>query len=523
MKKVLFHVCLAVATLAGATACRGGGEEEKTVAVTSVSVSPVSLSLTEGETLPLRASVLPADATDYTLTWTSSDPTVAQVSETGNVSALAPGSATITASAGGKSGTCSIVVAAKVIPVEKIEINPTELSLEEGETADLIATVTPSDATDPTVSWSSSDPEVATVSGQGKVTALKAGSATITAKAGDKTADCLVAVISKVIPVESVSLDYTTLELSLDDTFMLTATVLPANATDASYTWSSSDEDVVTVSPRGVIYPHKVGSVTIMATTTDGGKTASCSVKIYDPALRIMYTTSDHKKLEIDESCFSGILSHSYGDYGLIQCSESILSIGESAFADCTTLTGIELPKSLTNLGSGAFENCSSLSFLYLPSGLTTIGDGVFTGCSQLAYIYSTFATADNRCLIQDGVLKAFAPAGISHYTVLPTISAVAPSTFACCPELASITFLATVSQIGSKAFADCTKLVEIRIESQTPPTLENADAFSGLPTEYLIYVPEDVVDDYKVADGWKEVKDHIKAYEPELRIPRKI
>lgn len=521
-KTLLFAFMMSLLTLGGLTACKGS-KEEKAVPVAEVSVTPASLALTEGETASLKAAVLPSDASDYTLNWSSSDAGVATISQDGIVAAIKAGSATITASAGGKSGTCSIVVAAKVIPVEKIELDQTELSLEEGETADLIATVAPLDATDPTVTWSSSDPEVATVSGQGKVTALKAGSAIITAKAGDKTADCKVTVKAKVVSVESISLDYTTLELSLDDTFMLTATVLPANATDASYTWSSSDEDVVTVSPRGVIYPHKVGSVTITATTTDGGKTASCSVKIYDPALRIMYTTSDHKKLEIDESCFSGILSHSYGDYGLIQCSESILSIGESAFADCTTLTGIELPKSLTNLGSGAFENCSSLSILYLPSGLTTIGDGVFTGCSQLAYIYSTFATADNRCLIQDGVLKAFAPAGISHYTVLPTITAVAPSTFACCPELASITLLATVSQIGSKAFADCTKLVEIRIESQTPPTLENADAFSGLPTEYLIYVPEDVVDDYKVADGWKEVKDHIKAYEPELRIPRKI
>ena len=522
MKKMVLFASLMLAAFVGLTSCKGD-KKDKTVPVVEVSVSPTSVTLTEGETTPLRASVLPSDATDYTLSWSSSDTGIASISQDGVVTAVKAGSATVTASAGGKSGTCVVTVAAKVIPVEKIAVDPTELSLEEGETADLKATVTPSDATDPTVTWTSSNPEIATVSEQGKVTAFKAGNAVITAKAGDKTADCSVTVKEKFIPVESISLDYTTLELGLDDTFMIIVTVLPENATDASYTWSSSDESVATISSYGIIYPQKEGVTTITATTTDGGKTATCTVTVFDPELRIFYETSDHKKLEIDESRISGIISHSYEDYGLIQCSEPIRSIGESAFANCTTLTEIDLPKSLTDLGSRAFENCSSLYAITLPSSLTTIGDGVFAGCSVLAHFNSAFSSEDYRCLILNSTLKAFAPAGLITYTVPSTVTSIAPSAFSRCPELTSVTLPSSVSQIGNSAFADCSKLKEIHVESQTPPTLENADAFSGLPTDYLIYVPAEVIDNYKAADGWKEVKEHIKAYEPEPMSPRQF
>ena len=521
-KTLLFAFMMSLLTLGGLSACKGS-KEEKAVPVAEVSVTPASLALTEGETASLRAAVLPSDAIEYTLTWSSSDAGVATISQDGIVAAIKAGSATITASAGGKSGTCSIVVAAKVIPVEKIELDQTELSLEEGETADLIATVAPSDATDPTVTWSSSDLEVATVSGQGKVTALKAGSAIITAKAGDKTADCKVTVKEKVIPVESISLDYTALELGLDDTFMLTATVLPAHATDASYTWSSSDEDVATISSYGVIYPKKEGVTTITATTADGGKTASCTVTVFNGELRISYETSDHKKLAINESGISGIISHAYGDYGLILCSSSIRTIGEATFANCGTLTEIDLPKSLTEIGSRAFENCASLYAISLPNGLTAIGNGVFAGCSQLSYFNAACTSDDHRSLILDGQLKAFAPAGVSTYTVPSTVTAVAPSAFARCSELTVVTLPSSIDQIGSKAFAECSKLAVVYVMDQTPPVLENADAFSGLPADYVIFVYADVIDDYKAADGWKDVKEHIKAYEPEPKSPRQF
>ena len=138
------------------------------IAVSGVSLSPGSLELEVGQTATITATVNPSNATNKTVSWSSSNPSVATVSG-GKVTAVATGSATITATAGGKSATCSVTVKNKVVNVTGITLSQNEVSLKIGETATLTATVSPSDATDKTVTWSSSDAKVATVNG-GKVT-----------------------------------------------------------------------------------------------------------------------------------------------------------------------------------------------------------------------------------------------------------------------------------------------------------------------------------------------------------------
>ena len=185
------------------------------VPVTSVTLNKTTLEMTEGDEATLTATVKPDNATDKTVTWTSSDATVATVTD-GKVKALKAGSVTITATAGEKSATCAITVKAKVIPVTSITLDKTTLSLVAGDEATLIATVKPDNATDKTVTWTSSDPSVATVA-DGKVHAVKLGIAVITAKAGDKTATCTVTVAAKVIPVTSIWLDKSEMELTEGD------------------------------------------------------------------------------------------------------------------------------------------------------------------------------------------------------------------------------------------------------------------------------------------------------------------
>lgn len=170
----------------------GGNKQDPTVAVTSVTLSQTSLAMVEGDTQTLTATVNPSDATDKTVTWTSSDAQVASVAG-GKVTAVKPGNATITASCGGKSATCAVTVEKKVIPVSAITLNKTEVTLKQNETFQLTATVAPDDATDKTVAWTSSDATVATVT-DGLVKALEEGTVTVTAKAGDKTATCTVKV-----------------------------------------------------------------------------------------------------------------------------------------------------------------------------------------------------------------------------------------------------------------------------------------------------------------------------------------
>ena len=183
---------------------------------------------------------------------------------------------TVTTKDGNKTATCSVTVIAKVASVS---LDKTAITLAEGETQTLTATISPDNASDKSVTWSSSDEAVAKVDQNGKVTAVKAGTATITVttKDGGKTATCSVTVIAK---VASVSLDKTSMTLTVGETQTLTATVAPDNAQDKSVTWSSSDATVATVDQNGKVTAVKAGAATITVTTTDGGKTATCTVTV---------------------------------------------------------------------------------------------------------------------------------------------------------------------------------------------------------------------------------------------------
>ncbi len=252
--------------------------EKLVIPVSSVSLNKTSLTLTEGESETLTATVDPDNATDKKVSWISSNTKIATVDSDGKVTAVKAGSATITAKAGDKTATCSVTVEKLVIPVSSISLNKTSLTLTEGESETLTATVNPDNATDKKVSWSSSNTKIATVDSDGKVTAVKAGSATITAKAGDKTATCMVTVEKLVIPVSSVSLNKTSLTLTEGENETLTATVGPDNATDKTVTWSTSDASVATVDQSGRVTAVKAGSASITAKA--GDKAATCGITI---------------------------------------------------------------------------------------------------------------------------------------------------------------------------------------------------------------------------------------------------
>lgn len=257
---------------------------ERIIQVSSVSLDKTSFAITEGESETLSAIISPTNATDQSVTWSSSDESVASVSSGGVVTAKAAGSATITVKTndGGKTATCSVTVMAKTVSVTGVSLSESSLSITEGDTRTLIATVTPENATDKSVSWTSSDESVATVSSAGEVIAKSAGSATITVNTNDggKTATCSVTVKSKTISVTGVSLSEFSLSMEEGETRTLTATVTPENATDKSVTWSSSAESVATVSSTGEVTAKSVGSATITVKTTDGGMIATCYVSV---------------------------------------------------------------------------------------------------------------------------------------------------------------------------------------------------------------------------------------------------
>lgn len=165
----------------------------------------------------------------------------------------------------------------KVVPVSGITLNKTAIELTEGETFQLEASVAPENATDKTISWSSSDNNIATVA-KGLVTSLKAGTAVISAKAGNFTATCSITVKAKYIPVSGISLNKTTIELTEGETFQLEASVMPDNATDKNITWNSSDNNIATVA-NGLVTTWKAGEAVITATAGEHSATCHFVVK----------------------------------------------------------------------------------------------------------------------------------------------------------------------------------------------------------------------------------------------------
>ena len=255
----------------------GCKKEPKAVEVTAVTISQPTSEMIIGETTQLQVSIVPTNATDKTVTWTSSNKSVATVSESGLVTAISEGVTSITAAAGGISAFCHITVIKGFVEVSSIRLNTSSLYLVEDEQATLSATVFPEDATDKSVIWRSSDTSVASVE-SGIVSALKSGTATISAESGKQSAQCIVIVKSNVIPVSEIILNANKLVLMEGQEDELVATVKPDNATDKTVIWTSSDESVAEVDSNGRVYAIKGGATII--TATSGEKQAVCLVEV---------------------------------------------------------------------------------------------------------------------------------------------------------------------------------------------------------------------------------------------------
>ena len=256
--------------------------EVKPIKVTGITVAPATQSLSVGGTVQLSATVSPANATDKTYEWSSDDETVATVDADGLVTALKIGTCTIKATAKDGSavvGSCAITVAAT--QVTSISVLPESATIKVGATQQLTASVLPNDATDKTYTWSSTATDVATVSADGLVTAIKAGSATIKATANDGSG----VVGECAVTVENIMPTAITMATSLgftvgDDAKTLTPTFTPANTTDQTVTWTSSDEAVATV-VNGVVTPIGEGTCTVTATSNaDNSVKAVCNVSV---------------------------------------------------------------------------------------------------------------------------------------------------------------------------------------------------------------------------------------------------
>lgn len=344
------------------------------VAVTGVSVSPTSATVGLGTTQQLNATITPANATNQNVSWSSSNTAVATINASGLVTAVSAGSATITVTTADGNKTATSAITVSTIPVSSVAVSPTTASLYAGNTQQFTATISPANATNKNVTWSSSNTAIATVNSSGLITAVAAGTATITATTqdGNKTATATITVNPNTnftvyfykpsnwgtgikiyywnalptgvlatvnwpgvnmadagngwysytftnvtstnlifndgtnqtadlsrdkngwymngawydsnpgtgVAVTSVSLSPTTASLNVGGTQQLTPTILPANATNKSITYSSNNTTVATVNASGLITAVANGTATITVATVDGNKTSTCLVSV---------------------------------------------------------------------------------------------------------------------------------------------------------------------------------------------------------------------------------------------------
>lgn len=268
------------------------------ISVTSVSLDKSSISMKEGATEWLTASVYPTNATNKNVTWSSSNTSVASVSSYGQVSARSAGTATITcraADGSGKYATCRVSVESATVYVSSITLNNSSLSLGVGETSQLSASVYPTTATNRSVNWTSDDTSVATVSSGGLVTAKSAGTAVITCKAKDgsgKKATCTITVKEPVKPT-SITLSKTKATLAEGETLQLTATVTPSDAYDKTVTWMSDNTAVATVSVNGFVTAKGIGTANIIATTSNN-LAAVCTITVENKNINESTVWSGH-------------------------------------------------------------------------------------------------------------------------------------------------------------------------------------------------------------------------------------
>jgi len=301
------HEGVAVIT---ATAADGSGVQASCsitvdpLLVSAISLDKDSLQMTEGDAYLLTATISPADASNTSVTWSSDNPEIVSVNSEGLISALSAGSAVITVIAADGSGvqtSCVVTVNPKFVFVESISLSSYEETIKIGDSFRLSVAVSPSDASNDSIVWSSSDEAIATVDSEGNVTAISVGTAIITVSATDGSgakAECHITV--NPILVSDITLTLSTDNLVVGDTATITATIEPANATTQQIVWMSSDDSVVTVDSAGVIQALSIGSATITATATDGSGVQTSLIITVNPIL-VSAITLDNESLQMTE------------------------------------------------------------------------------------------------------------------------------------------------------------------------------------------------------------------------------
>ena len=265
--------------------CKVTVPESLVVGVLGVALNKTTLTLEKGTRETLTATIMPNDATNTSVVWTSSNKSVAIVNANGRITALSPGTSTITVTtvSGGETASCQVTVT-EVAPIKTtgVQLNKTSTTLSINDTEQLTATVLPSNSNNKKVQWKSDNLNVVEVSSNGKISAISPGTAnvTVTTEDGKYTAKCIVTVSKPTIKVTGITINKTAVTLEKDEKTQLIAGTQPSNADNANITWASDNAQVAKVDDSGLVTAVGYGTATITAKTADGGYTKTCVVYV---------------------------------------------------------------------------------------------------------------------------------------------------------------------------------------------------------------------------------------------------
>ena len=246
-----------------------------------------------GDILALKTKIEPTNATDQSVVWSSANTSIVTVDENGKVTAVGPGSTTVRVqtNSGAKYDTCTIEVRRLA---SSVSLNRSEAQVSRGKKLQLLATVLPEDTTDKTITWTSSNKNIATVSDKGVVTGVKVSKdpVIITATTSNgKSAECYITVTE---PVTGIKISPKKKTIYVGNTFTIKTTLYPLanDSINKNVTFRTSDKAVATVDANGKVTPKAGGKCTIYCTSVDGGYIAKCVVTVKEKVSSIKLNRS---------------------------------------------------------------------------------------------------------------------------------------------------------------------------------------------------------------------------------------
>ena len=492
------------------------------------------LAMVTSTTLQLNPTISPSTVQNSSLEWSSSNENIATVSTSGLVTGKNEGTVTITcrsidAACNEVTASCTVVVDNGVVSSLSFSRPKQVLAMGTSTTLQLNPTISPSTEQNSSLEWSSSNENIATVSTSGLVTGKKEGTVKITCKGvnadrEEMSASCEVYVFSgNKLNISSVSFRSPTeaLEYRIDNmTLQLDPIISPSTIKKEYLTWSSSDEDVATVSSSGLVTGKEYGTATITCSAVNTQNelvTASCKVIVYKEGL--IYVGNIFYKIDGNNAsvtnCAGGVPSNKEkekerSEYsGTVNVPASVTydgvnypvtSIGTCAFYKQSDLQAVVIPTSVTEfkLGSFAFaQNLARVTFMNREAGLISVGEAAFQECTRLNNVVLPNSTLRidkegfRGCSSLSNITLsnqlnyineyAFADCPVLNNVTLPeSLKSIQIAAFNNDAAMSSITFPAALEGIGASAFANCPSLKDVTFNTSHYNMTIGVDAFKG-------------------------------------------